>query len=154
MDVDVKNENMDKPAFSTNYQTVEPNNENYQIYDRNKSQEYLETNGKVKKDKSSCCLINVYKYIYSNFLESRQVSPFAITIFTIIGIVINVMVFISSLIYSSIDLNPKTPYFYELMNNWGSGPFTMNIVSDKNIITIPEWYNFKRWEGQILSYLI
>ena len=57
------------------------------------------------------------------------------------------MVFISSLIYSSIDLNPKTPYFYELMNNWGSGPFTMNIVSDKNIITNLEWYNFKRWEG-------
>ena len=147
MDVDVKNENMDKPAFSTNYQTVEPNNENYQIYDRNKSQEYLETNGKEKEDKSSCCLINVYKYIYSNFLESRQVSPFALTIFTIIGIVINVMVFISSLIYSSIDLNQKTPYFYELMKNWGSGPFTMNIVSDKNIITNLEWYNFKRWEG-------
>ena len=40
------------------------------------------------------------------------------------------------------------------MNIWGSGPLTMNIVSDKNIITIPEWYNFKRWEGQILSYLI
>ena len=53
------------------------------------------------------------------------------------------MVFFSSLIYSSIDLNPKTPYFYELMKNWGLGSFTMNIISDKNIITIPEWYILK-----------
>ena len=55
------------------------------------------------------------------------------------------MVFISSLIYSSIDLNPKTPYFYELMNNWRTGPFKMNIITDTNIITNPEWYKFKRW---------
>ena len=96
MDIYVKNENMDKPAFSTNYQNIEPNNDNYQLYDRNKSQEYLETNGKEKEDKSSYCLINAYNYIYSNFLESRQVSPFALTIFTIIGIVINKMVLIGS----------------------------------------------------------
>ncbi len=50
---------MDKPVFSKNYQTIEPNNDNYQIYDRNKPQEYLETNGKEKEDKSSFCLINV-----------------------------------------------------------------------------------------------
>ena len=37
---------MDKPVFSKKYQTIEPNNDNYQLYDRNKPQEYLETNGK------------------------------------------------------------------------------------------------------------
>ena len=80
-------------------------------------------------------------------MNKRQVSPYALKIFTIIDIVINAMIFISSLIYSSIDLNPKIPYFYELMNNLGSEYFTINIITDTNIITNPEWYNFKRWEG-------
>ena len=174
MDIVVKNEKIDKPVLSINYQTIETNNVNYQISDRNKFQENLETNekeekekvkeekDKVKEDKvkeekeekekeneekCSCCLINIIKYIYSNFLESRQVSPFALIMFTVFSVLINIILFISSLIYSSIDVNPKTPYFYELMNNWNTGPFKMNIITDTNIITNPEWYKFKRWEG-------
>ena len=203
MDIVVKNEKMDKPVLSINTKTIETNNLNYQISDRNKFQENIETiekekeekeeneekekvekeekdekeeketeekekvkeekeenkenkekekeetNEKVKEkeEKDSCCLINIIKYIYSNFLESRQVSPFALIIFTVISVLINIILFISSLIYASIDLNPKTPYFYELMNNWRTGPFKMNIITDTNIITNPEWYKFKRWEG-------
>ena len=103
---DYRNENIAKSAFSNNNQG-EQNNENNKLNQKNKSQEEFEP---VEKDKEEKEEKSCFKSITS-ILETRQVSPFALTVFTIIGILINVIVFVSSLIYSSIDLNPKTPYF-------------------------------------------
>ena len=56
-----------------------------------------------------------------------------------------------SLMCSSIDLNPKTTYFYELMNNWASKPISnIIIISDTNTQN-SDWYNFERWEGRNLE---
>ena len=51
MDIVTKNEKMDKPVLSINTQTIETNNLNYQISDRNKFQENIETIEKEKEEK-------------------------------------------------------------------------------------------------------
>ena len=171
--VDVKIGNISNSDLISKNQPLEKNNENYQLNKkmkifkhkkknyrlnkRKKSQDYPKAKKKEeekeKDTKSSCCLIKIYKYINSHFLESRQVTPFALTILTLVNILINLIIFVCSLICSSIDLNPKTPYFYELMNNWASRPISnIFIKSDKNDITEnSDWYNFKRWEGRNLQ---
>ena len=171
--VDVKIGNISNSDLISKNQPFEKNNVNYQLNNkmkifkskkknyrlnkRKKSQDYPKAKEKEeekeKDTKSSCCLIKIYKYINSHFLESRQVTPFALTILTLVNILINLIIFVCSLICSSIDLNPKTPYFYELMNNWASRPISsIFIKSDKNDITEnSDWYNFKRWEGRNLQ---
>ena len=144
---ELKGDNLTKSAFSNNNQAISQNgnNENVQLNKNNKSQENFEVEEKEKEEeKSSCCLINIFNCVNKNLLESRQVSPFALTIFTIIGVIINILVFVSSLIYSNIDFNPKTPYFYELMSNWDSSPISKIESYD---VTGPntDWYNFKKW---------
>lgn len=146
---DLKNENIAKSAFTNNNQGIDQNNENYKLNQRNKSQDGLESGENEKEEEKSC-----FKSITS-ILDTRLVSPFALTVFTIIGILINVIVFVSSLIYSSIDLNPKTPYFYELMTNWASGPI-FNITEDTSSTTgNTDWKNIDwdnltttSWEGK------
>ena len=142
---DYKNENIAKSAFSNNQ---EQNNENYKLNQRNKSQEELSPEEKEKEKEEKGCFKSI-----TSILETRQVSPFALTVFTIIGILINVIVFVSSLIYSSIDLNPKTPYFYELMNNWSSKPI-LTITTVTGTSTNTDWHNLdwdnlttSTWEG-------
>ena len=168
--IDAINSNISNSVFISKNQALEKNNEKYQhnkkmkninytkknkSYRLNKrkkkSQDYIKE--KEKEKKSSCCLINIYNYIYSHFLESRLVSPFASTILTLISILFNIIIFVGSLLCSSIDLNPKTPYYYELMNNWASRPISNIFIKvDKNTITEnSDWYNFKRWEGRNLE---
>ena len=146
---EIKGDNLSKSSFinkkQANSQNI--NNENAQLNKNNKTKENFEVEQEDKEEeKSSCCLINIFNCVNKNLLESRQVSPFALTIFTIIGVLINLMVFVSSLIYSTIDFNPKTPYFYELMYNWDSAPIK---DIDKDDITTSEpntdWYDFKKW---------
>ena len=154
---ELKSDNLTKSAFTSNNQAISQNgnNENVQLNKNNKSQENFEVAEKDKEEeKSSCCLINIFNCVNKNLLESRQVSPFALTIFTIIGVVINLLVFASSLIYSTIDFNPKTPYFYELMSNWDSKPIS-KIEKIDATGSNTDWYNFKKW-GNInlkLSYV-
>ena len=145
---ELKNENMAKSAFTNNNQGMDPNNENYKLNQRNKSQDELDPAENEKEEEKSC-----FKSITS-ILDTRLVSPFALTVFTIIGILINVIVFVSSLIYSSIDMNPKTPYFYELMTNWASGPI-FNITDPTSITGNTDWHNIDwdnltttAWEGK------
>ena len=136
---ELKNENMAKSAFTNNNQGMDPNNENYKLNQRNKSQDGLDPAENEKEEEKSC-----FKSITS-ILDTRLVSPFALTVFTIIGILINVIVFVSSLIYSSIDMNPKTPYFYELMTNWASGPI-FNITDPTSITGNTDWHNID-WDN-------
>jgi len=178
--VDIKSGNISNSVFLSKNQALEKSNENYklnekikiikykkknEIFRRNKRKKKSHLKPKEKKEeeekekekekKSSCCLIKIYNYIYTNFLESRIVSPFALTILTLIGVSINIVIFVGSILCSSIDLNPKTPYFYELMNNWASKPISnISIKSSKNTKN-SDWYNFKRWEGKNfhLNYL-
>ena len=145
---ELKNENMAKSAFTNNNQGMDPNNENYKLNQRNKSQDGLDPAENEKEEEKSC-----FKSITS-ILDTRLVSPFALTVFTIIGILINVIVFVSSLIYSSIDMNPKTPYFYELMTNWASGPI-FNITDPTSTTGNTDWHNIDwdnltttAWEGK------
>jgi hypothetical protein len=52
-----------------------------------------------------------------------------------------------------LSIEPRTPYFHELMFNWDSRPISSIVVkSDINDITEnSDWYNFKRWEGRNLQ---
>ena len=176
--VDIKNANISNSGLISKNQALENNNENNQLNKKmkiikhkkkifllNKRKKNLKIIFKQKKKKkekkkekdtkSPCCLIKIYNYIYSHFLESRLVSPFALTILTLVNLLINLIIFVCSLIYSSID--PRTPYYHELMNNWASRPISGIFVKyDTNDITEnSDWYNFKRWEGRNfqLNYL-
>ncbi len=149
---ETKSENITISAFTSKYQTntQNTNNEIVQLNKNNKTQENLNAAKDKEEKKSSCCLINIYNYVDKNFLESRIVSPFVLTIFTLVGIVINGLIFVSSLIYSNIDFDIKTPFFYELITNWGSGAImNINVVNGHNPNT--DWYNFKKWGNTYLE---
>ena len=154
MNNNVLKSNYTTSAFSSNYQANTQNtNEIVRFNNSNKAQVNFEVAKRKdkKEEKSSCCLINFIYYLKKNFIESRIYTPFALTIFTIIGFAINIMIFISSIIYSKIEINPKTPFFYELMNNWVSAPFKdINEYSDSNPNT--DWYDFKKWGNTYLYF--
>ena len=149
---ETKSENITISAFTSKYQTntQNTNNEIIQLNKNNKTQENLNVAKDKEEKKSSCCLINIYNYVDKNFLESRIVSPFVLTIFTLVGIVINGLIFVSSLIYSNIDFDIKTPFFYELITNWGSGAImNIKVITGHNPNT--DWYNFKKWGNTYLE---
>ena len=81
---ETKSENITISAFTSKYQTntQNTNNEIVQLNKNNKTQENLNVAKDKEEKKSSCCLINIYNYVDKNFLESRIVSPFVLTIFT------------------------------------------------------------------------
>ena len=149
---ETKSENITISAFTSKYQTntQNTNNEIIQLNKNNKTQDNLNVAKDKEEKKSSCCLINIYNYVDKNFLESRIVSPFVLTIFTIVGIIINGMIFVSSLIYSKIEIDIKTPFFYELITNWDSGAImNINVITGHNPNT--DWYNFKKWGNTYLE---
>jgi hypothetical protein len=51
---ELKNENMAKSAFTNNNQGMDPNNENYKLNQRNKSQDGLDPAENEKEEEKSC----------------------------------------------------------------------------------------------------
>ena len=88
-------------------------------------------------------------YIYTNFFESKskEYTPLAFTVSTIICLFIDLSLLLFSIVYSSIDFDSRKPYFYELMTNWNSYPIEKMNIEYSNSFS----YNLSAWQGTYIS---
>ena len=106
-------------------------------------------NTKEKKKKCCRCCNCTWDNIFNNYVKSKskEYSPIGFLFATILSGLINIATFILPYIYSSIDYDPKKPYFYELMSNWNSYPISEISIGNSDSF----WYTLNVWQGTNIS---
>ena len=111
---------------------------------------YKNTKEKNKKKCCNCdCKNCTWDYIKKNYINSKsnEYSPIGFLLSTILCAFINIISIIFPIIYSSIDFDPKKPYFYELMSNWNSYPISEISIGNSDSF----WYTLNVWQGTNIS---